>query len=408
MEIDIVAAGDELLLGYRTNTNASFIAQSLVEKGFLPSLHTVVGDNPSMLFETLAASLKRGRLVIMTGGLGPTVDDLTRKVLADLFKRPLVMQEALRAWVAQVATSDAVVENQLLQPEGACFLQNSIGTASGIILEDKNLYPGALLIAMPGIPSEMKEMVERHVLPELVRRYQVRSAMHVMNLHFVGLFEEQLDPILRTLQKRYPHLGLGIYPSFATVTVQLRGPNLQELEEAEALFIEAYGKHIYQSASGTLAEALHEELLKKNYTIATAESCTGGAIGAALITNPGASAYFVGSIVAYTNQIKENLLDVDSALLEQHGAVSEKVTQAMAQNVAKKLGASIGIATSGILGPTGATPTKPVGTVCASIALNGAIAFSTTFHFHGSRLHILERTVQSLLASCFLLIKSQQ
>ncbi len=405
MNITLLAVGDEVLYGYTTNSNASFIAQNLLERGFLPTTHTVVGDNAGDLQQALVGALTRGHLVIMTGGLGPTLDDRTRNIVSSLFLVPLVKQESLRAQVEKISCNQASVEDQLIQPQGALFLQNTIGTASGFILEDQKRFPGALLIAVPGIPTEMKMMFVDQVLPFIMQRYGAENRLLVKTLHFVGLIESQLDPILRTIEQLFPRVVSGIYPSFATVTVQLRGYNASELELAARPFLETFSDNIYQSGSGTLAEALHLELIKHGVTLATAESCTGGGLAAAFVANPDASQYFKGSVVAYCNSVKEKQLSVDPKILAQYGAVSEEVTAQMALGVCQALGSSLGISVSGILGPAGGTVEKPVGTVSASIAYKGKVALSWTMHFKGSRHHISQKTVHHILAKVYFFLR---
>lgn len=406
MEIDIFAVGDEVLYGYTTNSNASFIAQNLLERGFLPTMHTVVADCPNTVREQLVAALKRGRLVIMTGGLGPTVDDLTRTILAVTFNVPLVKHEVLRKRLEKISCTPSSIEDQLIQPEGAILLENAVGTASGLVLENQTLFPGALLIAMPGVPTEMKEMFVHQALPLLEARFTQRQGLIVKTLHFVGLIENQLDPILRIIKQRYPHIACGIYPSFSTVSVQLRGTNARELEEATLPFVEAFNKHIFAAPSGTLVEAVHLELLRQNLTLATAESCTGGALSAAFVANPDASRYLLGGIVAYSNAVKESLLSVDRLLLETHGAVSEEVTCQMALSICQKLGSNLGIAVSGILGPSGGTPEKPVGTVAASIVHDNRVVLSWTMHLKGTRQHLIKKVVEQILARLYFYLKN--
>lgn len=408
MDIEIIGIGDEVLYGYVVNSNASFISQQLLEQGYLPARHEVVGDDQEKLKQVLEAALKRRSVVITTGGLGPTVDDWTRKIACELFGVPLEANgEIFQRLKTRYGDAFPTLDDQMMQPKGALLLENALGTASGFIMQDQVRFPDAFLIAVPGVPHEMYQMVTKQVIPYLLEKCPVKNGLAFKVLHFVDLGEHHIDPELRKLQKAFPHIIFGIYPGFSSVSVHLK---VRASEEKDLLLVaghlqERFSKNLFESPSGTLSEAVHLECLKQKITLCTAESCTGGLLAASFVKHPDASSYFLGSIVAYANSVKIEQLSVLPETLQEHGAVSMAVTQEMAQNVRKKLGADLGIAVSGIMGPSGATPSKPVGTICASIAYKDRPIFSWTEQMRGSRAMLIERSVHKLLAKLLLFLR---
>ena len=406
MDIEIVAIGDEVLYGYAVNSNASYISQQLVAHGFIPTRHAVVGDDKERVKSLLMQALQRKSLVITTGGLGPTLDDWTRKIAADLFGVPLEANGVLKTRLeALYGKGHPTLQDQMMQPQGAYLFENTLGSASGFILQDQKRFGDGLLIALPGVPQEMRQMFTTKVIPYLLENYPPNGPLFVKVLHFVDLVEHQIDPELRKMQRRFPLVHSGIYPGFSTVTVHLMAGQKEALDPAVGYLRERFAKNLYESPTGTLSEALHLELVKKKITIATAESCTGGALGASFVQHPGASSYYLGTIVAYANSVKIQQLDVMPETLKSHGAASVEVTQEMARSVRQKLGADLGIAVSGILGPTGATATQPVGTICASISYKEFSNYCWTEQLRGNRQMLLERSVQKLLAKTLFFIR---
>lgn len=410
MEIEIVTIGDEVLQGYTLNTNASFIASQLVEHGFLPTRHFTIGDEPLFLKKNLLEMIKRGAIVIATGGLGPTCDDWTRKVVSEIFEVPLEPRADLTVRLKKLFGDVSTLPDQILQPKGAFLFENDLGTASGFVIRDEKRFPGALFISMPGVPSEMKQMLLQQVLPYLKKHLVSISRTWTKVFHYFSLVEADIDPTLRHIQSLYPHVQCSIYPAFSTVTVHLTTVAGVE-SEAEALLLpaeellhEQFGAFQYQSESGRLDEAVHRLLIEKKVTVATAESCTGGALAATFVSKSDASLYFQGSVVAYSNAIKTKILEVNESLLETYGAVSEQVTEKMAKQVRQLILADCGIAISGIFGPKGGTVQKPVGTVCVSISLQDRPVHSWTMHLQGNRQVISEKAIQRTLVELFLLL----
>jgi nicotinamide-nucleotide amidase len=395
MSIEIIAIGDEVVNGYTINENGSFIAKQLLEAGFCPSRQMAVGDEQAALKCSLQEALSRAQVVITTGGLGPTCDDHTKQVAADLFQRPLELSPIVKN---HQRTS---IEEQSIQPKGAILFQNDLGTAWGFALEGNSV-----LIALPGVPSEMRHMFPQ-VTAYLKEKFRTLSRPWVKVFHFLDTQELRIDPILRTIETKFPHVHCGIYPALGSVTVRLTvaASTQEEADRAFAspqeMLLQQFHHVEFKSASGKLDEAVHEKLLRKNLTLATAESCTGGALASTFTSYPGASSYFLGSVVAYANPAKEQILSVDKKLLETKGAVSIEVACQMAENARALFGSDIAIGVSGIFGPSGGSLEKPIGTVCAAIAKKQKPTLSWTMHFQGNRLSIREKTIQKILAKLY-------
>lgn len=395
MNVELVAIGDEVVQGFCINGNGAYIAKALVEEGFTVVRHTVVADEAKQLKKVLHEALTRSSCVITTGGLGPTCDDHTRAVIAALVNKKRVLRKNLLSLLEKrYGKRFVTLRDQATQIAGARCFENNVGTAFGFAVR----YRSSWLIALPGVPQEAQEMLVHHVLPFLKKKSS-GNVLIIREYHFVGLGEHQVDPCLLTIQKRFPQLMCGIYPHYGTISVRIKADKKaqQELERAETILLDQFGAYRFFSESGTVDGAVHELMIEKKLLLATAESCTGGAIAARLVQHAGASAYLKGGIIAYNNSVKEDLLRVSSAVLHKYGAVSEQTTEQMARNVKKLLGTDCAIAISGIFGPEGGGSKKPVGTVCATVIVREQ-CFSWTMQHRGGRLSILEKTVQMVLA----------
>jgi nicotinamide-nucleotide amidase len=398
--IELIAIGDEVLYGYTVNHNASFIAQALLEKGYACTQHRVVGDDPVALKKVLEDALKRNACVITTGGLGPTCDDWTRKVVCELYgialHEPAGLREKLIATFGKKISS---LEDQVLVPQGSHLFENRLGTASGFSIN----RDGATLIALPGVPQEMRAMFASDVLSYLELNVKLPKKRYFEVVHLFYLKESEIDGTLREIEKKYPQVLCGIYPGYSTITVHFSAEGeIEELAFAKQQLIAKYAQHVCEK---TLGDEVHALLLEKKITLATAESCTAGALAASFVANPDASKYYQGSIIAYNNQMKEQLLQIDPIVLDHFGAISKEVTLQMAEQVRTLMNTDCGIAVSGIFGPTGGTAEKPVGTVCMTIALKNFPPKSQTFHFVGNRSTISERTVQAIKAELLFLLR---
>lgn len=398
-EVVIVAIGDEVLYGMTQNSNAACIAQALAQRGFFPARHIVVSDRPEEIQNVLLRELREGRDVITTGGLGPTIDDTTRTAIAELFSQPLMYREEwFRSLVERYGADVPTLKNQSMQPKGATLLNNTVGTAPGLFIEDQSLFPRSRLFVLPGPPQEMRDVFFREVVPRYFEGRPQRDCL----LRFVGVMEHEVDPVLRRLMHKYPNLVVGIYPSYALIQVHLAVREGEDvLDDAQEELTASLPASSLLKSGESLEEAVCTALRERGWKIATAESCTAGGLGARIASIPGASDLFVGGVIAYSDAVKQSVLKVPLSTLDMHGAVSVEVTEAMAQGVRKLLGADVNCAVSGYFDPTGGTKEAPVGTVCVTMLLPDS-ASSVRFSFHGSRESICERTIQAILKELYL------
>lgn len=372
---EILCVGTELLLGDIVNTNAAYLARALASMGISVYHQSVVGDNPDRLREAMETALGRADLVITSGGLGPTCDDLTKETAAACFGRKLVCHEPSLAYIEGFFArrgKEMTPNNrkQAMMPEGAYVLFNPHGTAPGVAIEEEGR---GVMILLPGPPRELIPMVENEVRPFLAARTD--CILLSRNLHLFGIGESNLEDILRERMETSTNPTLAPYCADGEVRLRITARGHSEAEaaslcDAEEAFlrISPVAPYIYGVDVGSIEAALVPLLAERGLTLATAESCTGGLIAKRITDVPGASAVFPGGVVSYANEVKANVLGVDPDTLAAHGAVSSPVAAQMARGVRLATGADIGISTTGIAGPGGGTPEKPVGTVWLGIS----------------------------------------
>lgn len=381
MLIEIVSIGDELLKGRVVNTNAAFLCKNLRMQGYAVSSQTTISDDMQQLRLGLKGSLARADLVIATGGLGPTLDDRTREVAAELFGSDFYENTAIAEELkSRYADRYFAVKDQSRVPCKASILPNSVGSAPGLVFSEQ----GKTLILLPGVPQEMEPLFLEEVLPFLRMRYPSVQKETVL-LFFCLIYESLLDPHLRTLSSQYLSVEVGIYPSSGTVTVSLSGVNSSELLAFKRILEARFGSYQYVAPSGKIEEALYLACTKRHKKIACAESCTGGRISAAITSVAGASDYFLGSLVTYSNKMKMDLLNVSEQTLDQRGAVSQETVTEMLQGVFNRTEADFAIAVSGVAGPTGGSRETPVGVVYAAIGERGEPPEVGFFRVSGNR-----------------------
>lgn len=394
---EVVGIGDELLNGAVVNANAAFISKALQDLGIVVTRHLALPDQEDLLEEGLAESMSCAPLVIATGGLGPTLDDKTKGVAAKLFDCPLELDpDVLEALKKRYGDHSSLIDQSTL-PRKALKLPNRLGTASGLVLINAH----STLILLPGVPLEMEVLMEEQVIPYLKRAFVLSPPDERLKLYFYSLFESSVDPVLRELAEAWPDLKMGIYPHNGLLTVSLQGSR-ESLEDAQEKLRMHYGPHEYFAADGRIETAVQELLVQKGKTLSIAESCTGGTISARMTAMPGASRCFIGSIVSYANAVKESLLGVSSSVLQEKGAVSPEVAKLMAEGCARVLGTDYAIAVTGIAGPDGGTPEKPVGTVY--LALHDRHSGETRVmpvKTHGSRASIIDRASNFALGELY-------
>ncbi len=390
MDAEIIAVGSELLTPQFTDTNSLFLTEKLNRLGILVRYKSIVGDSRDDLASMLHTALSRSELIIFTGGLGPTDDDLTRDVVAELLGCPLHEVPELRKGIEEryLRLGRAMPENNLRQaqvPEGAEWLENRNGTAPGIWIKDK----GAILVLLPGPPRELEPMFDAACVPRLARMASgapIRTRVYKV----VGLPESEVDSLIAPLYGSYSNPATTILAASGSIEVHLRARATTETE-AEALLAElgdkielALGDHVYSSKGESLEEVVGMYLVMRQKTVAVAESCTGGLLAERLTRVPGSSSYFLGGAVCYTNEMKTRWAGVPAELIQTHGAVSKPVAQALAEGVRARAGSSIGVGITGIAGPTGGTDAKPVGLVFIGLADERGTQVRE-FHFPGTR-----------------------
>jgi nicotinamide-nucleotide amidase len=375
--VEVVAIGTEILLGDLVDTNSAFIARRLADSGVDVYQKHAVGDNAARLEAMLRGALDRADGVITTGGLGPTVDDLTKDAVALVVGAPLVLDEpslrGIEERLRSFGRTGPLSENNRRQaylPAGCVVMPNPHGTAPGFIALRAD---GKFVASMPGVPSEMKPMLAEHLIPWIVQSYGIREAIYTRTLHTVGISESLLDTKIESLFRTLDNPKIAMLAHGGRVDVKLMA-KAPDRAAAEALIapVEAevrarIGPGIFGVDDETLASAIVKRLTLSRTTLGTAESLTGGALADSIVRVAGASAIFLGGIVAYDNAVKMSLLGVDESVLRAHGAVSEATARAMAIGACARLGTDLALATTGIAGPGGATPEKPVGLVYVAL-----------------------------------------
>ena len=369
MRVELINTGSELMLGFTVNTHLSYIARQLAGIGLRLDRQVTVADDHAEMRAAIREALQHSDILIITGGLGPTSDDFTRDVVAGLLDRKLVRDEAVAIHIAvrirkrRIRLPESIYV-QALVPVGAQVLPNRNGTAPGLAIDEG----GKLVLLLPGPPRELKPMFEEYVLPVLEKHFGAQARFDCRTFKVVGLaesiVEEKVAPVLADL----PDLELGYSAKMGEVEVRIISDLKSTADEAEKRIRTALADNIYGIGDARLEEVVVKMLTAAHQTIAVAESCTGGAIANRITNVSGSSEVFINGCVTYSNESKTRLIGVLEKTLADHGAVSEEVAREMAEGVRTRSGASFGISTTGIAGPTGGTPDKPVGLVYIGFA----------------------------------------
>jgi nicotinamide-nucleotide amidase len=401
MQAEVIGIGSELTSGHTINTNAAWLARRLEPLGIRCVRHTALSDDPSGIVAGVREALGRSDVVITTGGLGPTIDDITIEAISRATDRPLVLHRAVARRVEGFYRRhhrrlSPLALRQARLPQCAEALPNPAGTAPGVWLS----LGDRILIALPGVPREMRAIAEASVLPRLAAR-STGSPIASRTLRTVGVIELQLQRVLQRL--RLPALvDFGLYPHLQSVDVRLTVAGLPRakaaalLDRLERAFRARVGAAVYGVGDDTLEAAIGRRLIARRLTLAVAESCTGGLVSDRLTNVPGSSAYLLGSVVAYHNAVKQRLLGVSEAILARHGAVSAPTARAMAAGVRRALASDVGLAITGIAGPSGGTARKPVGLVFLA-ASDRRRTVSRRCQFHGDREAVKHQAAQLAL-----------
>ena len=379
MKIGLVTIGAELLNGARTNTNAAWIGQNVISVGGAIDWHMTVNDEKNTIESALDEVPTSIDVVLCTGGLGPTHDDITSSVLYDYFgAKPEFDEQYWQLLTKKFAARDQVIpdinRNQAMKPDIGEVIPNPIGSARGLHLSNKSYH----LFAMPGVPAEMKSMMTNTILPWIESRS--KSKIHVTVMRTTGIMESVLYEKVQGVLDDYPQINVAFLPRFTGVDIRLTTSDKNTLNRLVDQISPVIQKYHFGGEGVELEDAVGSLLIKNRKTIATAESCTGGLIGDRLTNISGSSLYYKGGIVAYSNSVKEKTIGVKKETLDSAGSVSEETALEMARGIRNKLNADIGLSTTGIAGPKGGTKEKPVGLVYIAISYDrGEKVYRFTF-----------------------------
>jgi len=395
MNVELLAIGTELLLGQLVDTNTPYVAAQLADVGVNVFAAHTIGDNKTRIVAAMRSALERADGAITTGGLGPTVDDMTRDAVCEALGLESVLHQpsvdAMKAMLASMGRPERDLENNLSQayaPAGAYVLENPNGSAPGFVAFDAR---GRFVASMPGVPSEMKAMLAERLIPYLRERYDLRERITTAIIHTIGIAEAEIDRRIGDLFASLENPKIAVLAHGYTCDVKVMA-KAGSTGDAEALIAPVRAElerrlegYVYGNDGETIESAVQRELLRRGQTIAVAESCTGGRIASALTATPGSSAVFLGGVVAYDNAVKIAELDVPADVLAVHGAVSEETARAMASGVRARLKTDVGFATTGIAGPDGGSEQKPVGLVWLALALPDGRLLAEKMNFRGDR-----------------------
>ena len=412
----IITIGDELLIGQVVDTNSAWMAQQLNKAGIRVARRVAVGDVWDEIWHTLDEESKQADIILITGGLGPTADDITKPLLCKYFNGKMKVDEGALQNVKNIFENilkRPMIERNLKQaevPDNCTVIQNKKGTAPGMCFKKD----GKIFVSMPGVPFEMKAMMEDAVIPMLLKEFTFPHIAH-RTLLTAGVGESFLADQIKDFETALPpHIKLAYLPNYGMVRLRLSGTagdksilenEIQQLFDELQLLVKDY---LVTNTDEPLQQAVGKLLIQKNKTVATAESCTGGYISHLLTEKAGASAYYKGSIISYANEVKENLLGVNENTLNDHGAVSEQVVTQMLQGALKNIGTDYAIAVSGIMGPDGGTAEKPVGTVWIAAGSNKKIqTHQYYFRFDRSRNIALTATNALNMLRTFILAENE-
>jgi nicotinamide-nucleotide amidase len=374
LKIEIIGIGNELTTGRVQDQNTGYAAARLHSYGFQIDRIILIGDQPRIIRSSLKQAEKRADAVLVTGGLGGTLDDLTVEAVCRTFNRPLVLDKGLQAQIKRFLSKrgipwDPLFEKMAWLPEGV-ELFHPRPKACGFMMLEK----GKPFFFLPGVPAEMHRFLDKKVIPYLLQHNPGREIIKQRIYKLFGLLEPEINEKLKDLEKRFTSLHLGFYPNFPEhhLTVSVRTENLQKtdhlLDVIESIIEERLAWYLISNNSQTLEEVVGELFLAKKLTLSVAESCTGGLIGHQITSVPGSSAYFDRGLIVYSNSAKKELLNIPKRILDRYGAVSQETALLMAEGIRKLSGSDIGLSVTGIAGPGGGTPEKPVGTVWIALA----------------------------------------
>lgn len=391
MGCELIVVGDELLEGRAVDINSAIIARRLAQIGIKVNLVVRVGDEPKSIQQALAESLIRSRLIFVVGGLGPTSDDRTLEAVCELLNRRLILNKETREKIQRLFRQRGEMmpkfaERQALIPNGAEVVQNPVGMVPGMILRHQDRE----IILLPGVPQELKALLDEGIIGYLKKNFSPPRFYQELIRTF-GLIESQVAPRVEAKLKAFSGIQVGYYPSVSGLDLFFSGPDKKALKRCADEIVGLFPRQVYAREERNLAEVVGELLRKNRLTVATAESCTGGRVGDFITNISGSSDYYLGGVVAYSNDVKMKILGVRPSTLKRYGAVSSQTVGEMVLGVMKLTGSECGIATSGIAGPTGGSRNKPVGLVYIGTALKDKVQIER-YLFTGNRELIKDRS----------------
>lgn len=403
MKAEIISIGTELLLGHIVNTNAAYLSRNLAEIGIDLYYQTTVGDNPERLIHITRKALTRSDIVILTGGLGPTVDDITMESVARLTNRPLILNKSVLKDIKRYFKSKGFKtppgnDRQAMVPEGAKCLHNKFGTAPALIIE----HLGKVIVCLPGPPREMEPLFEDGVTRYLKKKFKSGARIRTRTIKIIGLPESRVNAVVKDLLKLPPPTTVGIYAKLREVHLVIMAKAESDARAAKAIasvekkISSRLKSHIFGYDDDTLESVVGRGLIKNRLTLSVAESCTGGLLSKRLTDIAGSSGYFMTGIVTYSNESKENFLGVTGAYIRKYGAVSKQVCGQMASGIKHFACTDIGLGITGISGPAGGSSRKPVGLVYISMASDKKLIVEE-FKFKGLRQDIRWQASQAAL-----------
>lgn len=403
MKAEIISIGSEILRGQITDTNANFIAQKLAELSIDLNYISAVGDNHKMLLSLLKKALSRSDLIITTGGLGPTEDDITYQVIAKTLHLKLIKTPEAEKNLKRILHSIKIKLSpsnlkQAYLPEGAKVIINKYGTAPAMILEKDN----KIISSFPGVPYEMKKLIEENLIPYLKEKFPPSVIKKSKTLKITGLGESSVNELIRNYINEQTNFSFGIYANPEDIQIQIttQAPTEKEVDQllqfSSNQLIKILGDYVYGTDQQSLEEVVGNLLKAKNIKVAVAESCSGGMLGEMITNISGSSGYFQGGVISYNAKIKEELLKVPPEIIKKYGEVSEQVARLMAEGVRKCCYSDIGISITGIAGPGGVTEKKQVGLVYMALA-NGKKTLIQKHQLFGNRQQIRLRASRRAL-----------
>jgi nicotinamide-nucleotide amidase len=402
VKAEIISIGDEIMYGHTIDSNSAFISQRLADLGIEVVYQTSVGDEVNRIVEAINQARQRVNLIITTGGLGPTHDDVTMKGIVKAFKKnlvfhPEILEKIKQRYEKRGIEMPQINQNQALIPQGAKFFDNAVGSAPGILIQEEKIT----FIALPGVPREMQYLMDNEVLPFLSKQKIAKNIIH-QKIRTTGIVESALYEKVEDVVKESKDVNIAFLPGFQGVDIRLTVSARDEksgkilIEQVQQKIMDRIYEFVYSTDSESQEELVGRLLREKKMKLAVAESCTGGLLAAKITNIAGSSDYFDRGVVTYSNQAKTQSLGVPEEMMKKHGAVSQQVAEAMAKGVVKISGAEVGVGITGIAGPTGGTTEKPVGLVYIGIA-NKQKAWVEKFLFGDDRQIIRERSSYAAL-----------